>query len=169
MRIAYHCTNIDPATIKRDGWKVGSGFTVDNMFGDLYETYLPDVPVFITSDKSSVWDEDARYCIKLDIGGLELYPDFGSLPDYDAYYDCDGDEPCFYWKDGSDFGGNAKLRRWVEDNCDDLTMYAADFTGELSLELLGTACVDGKLLTPEKIISRNRVANSSKRVNIISE
>lgn len=137
---AYHCTNIDPEIIKKEGWKVGSGFTVENMFGDLYEKYLPKVPVFVSDDGKAVWDTNAKYIIKLDITGLDLYPDFGSLPDTGAYYD--PDEECFYWQDGF---SNPEMEEYVSEY-DDGLLYAEDFSGEDCMAVLGTACVDGSKL-----------------------
>ena len=54
-RYAYHCTNIDPEIIKKEGWKVGDGFTLDNQFKDLYKKYLPNVPVFDSRLDVPVW------------------------------------------------------------------------------------------------------------------
>ena len=143
-RYAYHCTNIDPEIIKKEGWKVGDGFTLDNQFKDLYKKYLPNVPVFVSRLDVPVWDSKAKYCIKLDITGLELFPDFGYLPDFGAYYDYD--EECFYWENEDDLDSNKKLKDFVLDNCDNLTLYADCFDGEDSFDVLGTACVDGSKL-----------------------
>lgn len=163
-RYAYHCTNIDPEIIKREGWKVGSGFTVENMFGDLYEKYLPKVPVFVSDDGKEVWDTNAKYIIKLDITGLDLYPDFGSLPDTGAYYD--PDEECFYWQDGF---SNPEMEEYVSEYDDEL-LYAEDFSGEDCMAVLGTACVDGKLLTPDKIISwTTKEGTNMNKVNEMDE
>lgn len=141
---AYHCTNIDPEIIKKEGWKVGDGFTLDNQFENLYKKYLPKVPVFVSNLDVLVWDSKAKYCIKLDITGLKLFPDFGYLPDFGAYYDYD--EECFYWENEDDLDSNKKLKDFVLDNCDNLTLYADCFDGEDSFNVLGTACVDGSKL-----------------------
>lgn len=140
-RFGYHCTNVDPEIIKRDGFKVGSGFTIDNQFEDLYNRYLPENPVFITKE-GKLWDKNAKYILKIDISDLKLYPDFGSLSDYGAYYDNDNEE--FYWEDIEDIIGNEDLREFIDSNYQDLTMPASDFTGEDSLNTLGTACIDSK-------------------------
>ena len=143
-RYAYHCTEVNPEKIKKEGWKVGKGFTEENQFEDLYKQYLPKVPVFISNEDAPVWDSNSKYCIKIDITGLDLYPDFGYLPDFNAYYDYA--EECFYWEHEEDLDDNEKLKKYVLDNCENLTLYAADFSGEDSFNTLGTACVDGKKL-----------------------
>ena len=143
-RYAYHCTDVDPEIIKKEGWKVGDGFTLDNQFEDLYKKYLPNVPVFVSRLDVPVWDSKAKYCIKLDITGLKLFPDFGYLPDFGAYYDYN--EECFYWENEDDLDSNKILKDFVLDNCDNLTLYADCFDGEDSFVVLGTACVDGSKL-----------------------
>lgn len=141
---AYHCTDVDPEIIKKEGWKVGDGFTLDNQFKDLYKKYLPNVPVFVSRLDVPIWDYKSKYCIKLDITGLKLFPDFGYLPDFGAYYDYD--EECFYWENEDDLDSNKKLKDFVLDNCDNLTLYADCFDGDDSFNVLGTACVDGSKL-----------------------
>ena len=143
-RYAYHCTDVDPEIIKKEGWKVGEGFTLDNHYADLYEAYLPKVPVFISNPKADLWDTGSKYIIKLDITGLELYPDFGNLENFDAYYDEDNES--FYWEEGSNFGNNKKLKAFVREYSDEDTIAAEDFQGEDSFEVIGTACVDGTQL-----------------------
>lgn len=171
-RYAYHCTNVDPEIIKREGWKAGEGFTQANMFEDLYAKLLPKVPVFITSEEKGPWDDDAKYIIKLDITGLKLYPDFGSLPDYGAYEDeTQSGNIVFYWEDLDDeyLQRNPKLLNFVSKKRD-YSFSARSFTGELSLDLLGTACVDGKLLTPDKIISwTTKEGTNMNKVNEMDE
>jgi len=143
-RYAYHCTDVDPEIIKKEGWKVGDGFTLDNQFEDLYEKYLPKVPVFVSRLDVPVWDSKSKYCIKIDITGLDLFPDFGYLPDFGAYYDYD--EECFYWENEDDLDSNKKLKDFVLNNCNNLTLYADCFDGEDSFNVLGTACIDGSKL-----------------------
>ena len=149
---AYHCTNIDPEIIKKEGWKVGMGFTKGNFFDDLYKKYDPKVPVHITGSEREVWDTNADYIIKLDITGLDLYPDFGSLPDTGAFYDLD--EQYFHWYDDSGIGltftnndAGRKMKEYLElISPDEYILLPDDFTGEVSMRILGTACVDGSKL-----------------------
>lgn len=144
---AYHCTNVNPDIIKKEGWKVGNGYTQRNMFDDLYREYLPAVPVFISNLDSNIWDANAKYCIKLDITGLKLYPDFGSLPDNGAHVD----EYGFYW-DSEDDIENLELRDYILNTSDDLYISNSDFTGDVSFDTIGTACVDGHQLTNDRIV-----------------
>lgn len=157
-RYAYHCTNVDPEIIKKEGWKVGDGFTLDNQFEDLYKKYLPNVPIFISRLDVPVWDSKAKYCIKLDITGLKLFPDFGYLPDFGAYYDYD--EECFYWENEDDLDSNKKLKDFVLDNCDNLTLYADCFDGDDSFNILGTACVDGSKLKDRIVEWKSNIKES---------
>lgn len=151
--IGYHCTNINPEIIIRDGFKVGSdGFTDENMFEDLYKKFLPEIPVFVTFKKP--WSDSAKYTLKLDLTGLKLYPDFGSLVDTGAYYDYDFKEKTkmFYWEHWSDIT-NPKLVEFLEDfGDDDPILYPEDLSGEDSKEVLDSACVSGEGLN-KRIIS----------------
>lgn len=151
-RYAYHCTSVDPEIIKKNGWKSGEGgFTSNNMFEDLYENYLPEVPVFVSDEKVKVWSNKSKYCIKLDITGLDLYPDFGSLPDVGAHYDFDSE--LFWWESKNDIKSK-EMKEFVRVfGADDSSFYACDFSGEDSMENLGTACVSGKDLTPDRIVA----------------
>ena len=97
-KFAYHCTEVDPETILREGFKSGSGgYTGTNVIEDFYEKYLPKNPMFVSDLNAEVWSKYSKYCMKIDVSGLKLYPDFGHLLDYCAYH---GDD-AFYW---SDFG-----------------------------------------------------------------
>ena len=149
---AYHCTNVDPEKIKKEGWKVGKGYTERNRFGDLYKKYLPNIPVFVSNEDVPVWDRNAKYCMKLDITGLDLYPDFGRLPDTGAYYD--EEDELFYWEDFLD----NKMKKYISQFSDEI-LYAKDFTGEDSFRVLGTACVDGSKL-------KDRIVTYYKNKNI---
>lgn len=94
----YHCTEINPEIILREGFKSGSGgYTHTNVIEDFYEKYLPKNPMFMSDLKAEVWSKYSKYCMKIDVTDLQLYPDFGHLLDYKAYHDDD----CFYW---SEFG-----------------------------------------------------------------
>lgn len=141
QKIAYHSTNTNPEIIKNEGFKLGKGFTQENMFEDLYENYLPEIPVFVTKEKP--WDDSAKYLIELDISGLELFPDFGSLVDVGAIYDFD--EELFYWEDFSDIP-NLSLRQYIENTFGEPILPASEFSGEDSWKYLGSACVSGKHL-----------------------
>ena len=159
---AYHCTNTDPEIIKREGWKVGMGFTLGNFFDKLNKKYLPKVPVYVTSDTREVWDTNADYIIKLDITGLDLYPDFGSLPDTGAFYDLDG--KYFHWYDDSGIGltftntpAGKKMKEYLESiSPDEYILLPDDFSGEDSMRILGTAVVDGRKL-------RGRIVSYTKK------
>lgn len=140
---AFHCTSTDPKTIESEGWKVGpNGYTEDNMFEDLYFNYLPAVPVFVSDINAKVWDPSAKYCIKLDISGIEKFPDFGNLVESGAIYE-DG---YFYWKNEQSIKGSQALKKFIMNDLENMTLAEEDFTGDLSWELLGTCAVDGKKL-----------------------
>ncbi len=109
---AYHCTNVNPEKIKKEGFKVGNGFTQDNQFGGLYKKYLPKYPCFISNSNAKIWDDNSKYILKIDITGLELYPDFGHLVDFGAYYD-EEDETYDDKEYGDDFVS------WDEDGEED--------------------------------------------------
>lgn len=153
----YHCTEANPDTIMRDGFKSGrGGFTRINLLEDFYEKYLPKNPMFLSDLHAKVWSTYSKYCMKIDVTGLQLYPDFGHLLDYHAYYD----EDCFYWRENGLEWLRADSRRdqttkkvldFVE-SLDDNTLWASDFTGEMSREILGTFVIDGNLLTPSRIV-----------------
>ena len=94
----YHCTSTDPEKIKKEGFKIGKdGYTENNLFETLYNKYLPTVPCFISDIEAKVWDANAKYCIKIDITGLNLYPDFGHLVDLGAYYEEDSNDDMNFW------------------------------------------------------------------------
>ena len=128
------------------------GFTLGNFFDKLNKKYLPKVPVYVTSDTREVWDTNADYIIKLDITGLDLYPDFGSLPDTGAFYDLDG--KYFHWYDDSGIGltftntpAGKKMKEYLESiSPDEYILLPDDFSGEDSMRILGTAVVDGRKL-----------------------
>ena len=153
----YHCTNISPDFILANGFKAtGKGFTDVNVVEDFYKKYLPKNPMFLSDLKAEVWSKNSKYCMKIDVTGLRLYPDFGHLLDYKAFYDDD----CFYWsnsglvwlqeKASKDMFSKKvfEFAQQLEDN----TLWADDFTGELSRDLIGTFAIDGNMLTPQRII-----------------
>lgn len=147
----YHCTNTNPEIIKREGFKVGNnGFTKENMFEDLYQKYLPRIPIFISANLKTSYYMDSKYCIVLDINGLDLYPDFGAMPDIGAYYDYDSE--LFYWDRFGDIK-NSKIRQFVRSEYGEPILYARDFTGELSWQLIKSACLDGQQDLIKRIIN----------------
>ena len=156
-QFAYHCTDIDPETIKSQGFKSGNrGFTEDNVLKDFYDQYLPANPMFVSSLYVKVWDPSSKYCIKVDISGLKKYPDFGHLLDFGAYYD----EDCFWWKSeeqlkswlSSNDETKKSLARYVLYSCDDLTLPASQFTGDVSFRVIGTCCVDGNQIDASRLV-----------------
>lgn len=155
---AYHCTNINPDIIIKQGFKSGKGgYTINNVVKSFYEKYLPSNPMFVSSKTVKVWDFESKYCLTIDITGLQKYPDFGHLLDFWAYVDEDNE--CFWWEDkhiraiANRFEPEAKnLGKFVMNELDDNTLYASDFTGDMSFNILGTCCIDGNLLTPNRII-----------------
>ena len=150
LDIVYHCTDVDPERIKREGFKSGrGGFTIFNHFQDLYNKYLPDNPMFVSSRYVKVWSKSSRFCMQIDISGMEVYPDFGHLVDYYAQMDEDN----FFWTDRSvvDLEKKAgqgdkvakRLLDYIRWQFDDQTLPIEDFTGEISFDLLGTCAIDG--------------------------
>ena len=153
---AYHCTDVDPKVIIKDGFKAtGKGFTNTNQVEHFYKEFLPSNPMFVSKIDADVWDNSSKFCMKIDISGLEKFPDFGHLLDYGAYFD----EECFYWEDEDELqkwkqSGDSvqkKLAVFVLDECDNCTFDAADFTGDLSYEILGTCAIDGSKLTADRV------------------
>ena len=151
---AYHCTETDPEIIKSRGFmNNGGGFTCKNQFPGLYRKYLPKSKCFVSKNP---WDECTKYVIKIDITGLKKYPDFGNLLEYDAYYDNEEDDVVFWWEDkcipenGESSRYPRPLIEYLKKN--DGIIYSSDFDGELSWNLIGTCCVDGKYITPDRIV-----------------
>lgn len=162
--LAYHCTNVDPEVILRDGFRAtGEGFTGRNQVEHFYEEFLPANPMFVSRLDVKVWDSSAKWCMKVDISGLEKFPDFGHLLDYDAHFD----ESCFWWEDESVLkswlSGSDRVKRalasYVLERCDDGILYAADFTGQDSLDVLGTCAIDGNKLARARVIDIKRAAS----------
>lgn len=156
-QFGYHCTEIDPETILKNGFRSGfGGFTRTNYLEDFYGKYLPKNPMFLSDLNAEVWSKRSKYCMKIDVSGLELYPDFGHLLDYYAYYD----EDCFYWhEDGLDWlriaakkDPVAKRVLELAESLEDNTLWGSDFTGEMSRDVLGTFAIDGSLLTRERVV-----------------
>ena len=149
---AYHCTNVNPEKIKKEGFKVGNGFTQDNQFGGLYKKYLPKYPCFISNSNAKIWDDNSKYILKIDITGLELYPDFGHLVDFGAYYDEEDEngDVLFWWNDNTnELNDIPKLQKYLSGT--DWYLNSNEFTGKMSFEMIGTACIDGRKLTPDRI------------------
>ena len=153
---AYHCTNVDPKLILSQGFRSGEGgYTEDNLVQDFYDMYLPENPMFVSSLKAKAWDPEAKYCMKIDISGMKKYPDFGHLIDFNAYVD----EDCFYWENkdvqamlNSDDEQERKIAQFIQDNLDDGVLWADDFDGQLSFDLIGTCAIDGDLLDSTKVV-----------------
>lgn len=111
--------------------------------------------MFVSKIDADVWDSKSKFCMKIDITGLEKFPDFGHLLDYGAYFD----EECFWWEDDEQLkkwlsSGDSvekRLADFVLNECDDGMLYAADFTGDLSFEILGTCAIDGSKLTVDRV------------------
>ena len=156
---AYHCTNVNPRIILEKGFRssLGNGFTENNLFEALYKKYLPPNPCFISKNP---WDEDSKYILKIDITGLEKFPDFGHLVDTGAYYE-ETDIPeviLFYWEDKDlqrpSHHMPSQLLSYLTSTPDDDErglLYSKDFDGNLSFDLIGTCAVDGNQITPDRI------------------
>ena len=162
---AFHCTDIDPQQIVNDGFKsTGNGLTRANRVERFYKEFLPVNPMFVSSLNASCLDNDSKFCMKIDITGLEKFPDFGRLLDYGAYLD----EECFRWEDEDTlqrwrlFGDpvQKKLAEFVLSDCDKRTIAATDFTGEMSYDILGTCAIDGSKLTFDRIAAVRSTAGS---------
>lgn len=159
----YHCTEINPEIILKDGFKSGKGgFTQENLLKDFYDKYLPKNPMFLSDLTAEVWSKYSRYCMKIDITGLELFPDFGHLLDYYAYYD----EDCFYWRKNNlnqlkisakKDPFSKKVLNFVE-NLEDYTLWVKDFTGQMSKKILGTFVIDGNMLTEKRVVEIREAA-----------
>ena len=154
---AYHCTNVDPQLIIADGFKATEkGYTGTNVLKHFYKQYLPKNPMFVSSLKAKVWDPKAKYCMKVDISGLKKYPDFGHLLDFGAYFD----EECFWWENEVELQywlvsrdeTKRRLADFVLNQLNDGVLYSADFTGEMSFNILGTCAIDGDQLNASRII-----------------
>lgn len=56
------------------------------------EKFLPKNPMFVSDMTAEVWNKHAKYCLKIDVSGLETYPDYPSFLDYcRPDFDCDHD------------------------------------------------------------------------------
>lgn len=157
--LAYHCTNVPPEVIRREGFKAGKGgYTVANNVDWLYERFLPRNPMFVSRKDAKVWDAGARFCLELDVSGLELFPDFGHLLDFQAEFDEDN----VFWRD-DDLAALEKMAKrgdkvakrvldWVLWELDDCTLPVEGFTWRESWDLLGTAAIDGDKLDWDKMV-----------------
>ena len=155
---AYHCTNVNPSTIIKNGFMSlhGKGYTNDNAFETLYKKYLPPNPCFVSK---TPWDEDSKYILKIDITGLEKYPDFGHLVDTGAYYEETErpDDMIFYWeeKDLQYPSQNmpSELLSFLVSKPDEERgiLDSEDFDGDKSFDLIGTCAIDGDKLTSDRI------------------
>ncbi len=160
---AYHCTNVNPEIIKSQGFVNKDGFTLENQFQELYDKYLPDSKCFVSK---TPWDENSKYIVKLDITGLKKYPDFGHLIDCGAYFDYIDEEDCTFWWEEKDIYPNPspyvpkELADFLKNETEDLTFYSGDFDGDLSWNLIGTCCIDGKELTPDRFVEIKKIDES---------
>lgn len=167
---AYHCTDVNPDIILKKGFssKGGNGLTEDNYFEELYKEYLPDNQCFVSK---TPWNSDTKYILKIDITGLPKYPDFGSLVDTGAYYEeSDDGDYLFYWENKdltnlNSYMPNSLLQFLTDGKSEDEKgiLYASDFDGETSYRTIGTCCIDGDLITPDRIeIVDKKVTESNK-------
>jgi hypothetical protein len=157
-QFAYHCTNINPDLILKHGFKAGKGgYTLRNGVDYLDKEFLPRNPMYLSDLNAKVWDPNAKYCLKIDITNLDLYPDFGHLMDYNPSHDEEG----LFWGDQSieDLRFLAKkdkyaknLLNYLENETEEYNILARFYTGELSRKILGTFVIDGNLLTKNRII-----------------
>ena len=159
-QFAYHCTNVDPKLIAKHGFDAqrgkGLGYTDINVLTHFYNKFLPKNPLFVSALDAKVWDANAKWCMKIDISGLPKFPDFGHLLDFGAYYD----EDFFWWQDeyevrswlSSNDVYKRRLAHFILEDLDDMTLYAADFDGDTSFEVLGTCCVNGSLVGADRIV-----------------
>lgn len=161
---AYHCTNVDPEVIFQDGFvATGKGFTGRNQVEHFYKEFLPANPMFVSRLDVKAWDADAKWCMKVDISGLEKFPDFGHLLDYDAHFD----ESCFWWEDDNLLEDwlrstdtiKKALASYISIRCDDGVLYAADFTGHDSFDVLGTCAIDGSMLTRDRVLDIRKASS----------
>ena len=127
--------------------------------------------MFVSDLKAPVWRASSEYCLKIDIRGLKIYPDFPSLLDYSAHFDENVD--CFIWYSGKGLRGLTNttihnlvkaliLKKAVKLIDGDLYMKATNFTGEMSRELLGTFVIDGDLLTKDRIVAKRKAKDIDK-------
>ena len=65
------------------------------------EKFLPKNPMFVSDLAAEVWSKHAKYCLKIDVSGLEIYPDYPSFLDCcRPDFDCDHDWFDWYAPDG---------------------------------------------------------------------
>lgn len=156
--LAYHCTNVSPEVIQREGFKAGKGgYTINNNVDWLYQRFLPRNPMFVSSKDAKVWDPSAKFCIEIDVSGLELFPDFGHLLDFQAEFD----EDYVFWRDDDLVALETMVKQgnntakyvldWVRD-LDDYTLPVENFTWCESWDILGTAAVDGDKFVWDKMV-----------------
>lgn len=155
---AFHCTNVNPKSIVKNGFHASplNGLTLDNQFKNLYSKYLPSNPCFISKEP---WSADTKYILKIDITGLPKYPDFGSLLDTGAYYEeIEDDDVLFYWEDNdlnipNDDIPPSLLHFLTDGRSEDDRglLNSKEFDGDLSYELIGSCCINGDMVTPDRI------------------
>jgi len=155
---AYHCTNVNPKIILEKGFHSSpvNGFTENNAFEALYQKHLPKNPCFVSK---TPWDEDSKYILKIDITGLEKYPDFGHLIDTGAYYEetDSPDEILFYWEDKDlkypSRHMSDELVSFLTSKPEDEIgiMSSDDYDGEMSFYLTGTCAIDGDEIASDRI------------------
>ena len=56
----------------------------------------------------------------------------------------------FWWQETSNLEGFEEFKKFLENN--DYQFNSSDFTGNMSFNMIGTACIDGKELTPDRIV-----------------
>lgn len=152
---AYHCTRINPQRIKDEGFIAShGGYTEENQFDDLYDEYLPSNPCFVSKSPWSI-NPDSKdvYVIKMDITGLEIYPDFGHISDvcmYDEDYN-------FYIPTGDENGWQVKeypaAMEYLKKHGYLLSLDQIVENPKEIFDAFETCVVDGDEITPDRIVS----------------
>jgi hypothetical protein len=134
---AYHATDVKPDIILQQGLsKLSRGHTEFDVIDNI-ERYLPSNRVYVSKN---IREFPGKYHYKVNISGLLKYPDFGSLPDHEAYMD---EESC-WWKDRSiDSDLPPLLKAAIMRNGFEINY--SDISGEDTWSWFGTCVFEGPI------------------------
>lgn len=159
FRFGYHYTDADPGEIVSVGFipdrTKGYTLNVAPEVAELQDASSPMARCFVSNPGFPPQYATSKNRLRIDLSGLNLYPDFANLIELGAYYDEDFESGglYFWWKDRDieslRIRGFGDLADYLgsTDGC----VFPEEFGGEESWNLIGTACVDARSVTPDRI------------------
>jgi len=155
MKYGYHSTDVDPETIKTEGFHSNNPSSI-TFVGDedrdkftafkAAKLHIPENPCWIFNAKvGSNYAGDNDYCLKIDITGLKLWPDLnylnGKQKDGIWYVEATA------WL-SKNYAGTVE---WLEKNAEKINiggkqLYKAELkklSGEDCFKYIGSAIIDG--------------------------